>query len=224
MGLGLSVDEVLTTTRSVRKRLDFDRPVDPLLIRECLQMALQAPNGSNAQNWEWVVVTDAAKKRALADLYRMAWARYLDLPQAIGNVYRGDNPEVKASYVRTAASGQYLADNLERVPAFVIPCLAGRTPGKPSWLMAAAGIGSIVQAGWSFMLAARERCLGTCWTTLHLMFEEQAAGILGIPYDRYLQIALIPVAYSKGTDFRAGTRKPLDEVLHWDGWNGATPT
>ena len=221
--LGLSVDEVLTTTRAVRKRLDFERPVDPRLITECLELALQAPSGSNAQGWQWVVVTDPDKKAALAGLYRQSWYAYRDSPHYVGNTYQGANAAVRASYDRVLASAQYLADNLQRAPVFLIPCLATRTSDKPTWSGAAATLGSVIQAAWSFMLAARERGLGTCWTTLHLMHEQQAAEILGIPHERYVQVALIPVAHTIGTDFRPGIRKPLANVLHWDGWEGVPP-
>ena len=221
--LGLTVDAVLTTTRAVRKRLDFDRPLDPQLIIECLDVALQAPSGSNAQGWDWMVVTDPGKKAALAELYRQSWNAYKESPFFVGKTYSGDDPVVQASYDRAVVSAQYLADNLERAPAFLIPCLAARSDDRPTWTGAAATLGSIIQAGWSFMLAARERGLGTCWTTLHLMHEEQAAQILGIPHDRYVQVALIPIAHSIGTDFRPGSRKPLSEVLHWDNWNGSSP-
>ena len=221
--LGLTVDEVLTTTRAVRKRLDFDRPLDPQLIIECLDVGLQAPSGSNAQGWDWMVVTETARKAALAELYRRSWSAYKESPFFVGKTYEGDDPAVRASYDRTVDSAQYLADNLERAPAFLIPCLAGRSGSGPTWSGAAATLGSIIQAAWSFMLAARERGLGTCWTTLHLMHEEQAAQILGIPYDRYVQVALIPIAHSIGTEFRTGARKPLSDVLHWDTWDGRPP-
>ena len=206
--LGLSVDEALTTTRAVRRRLDFDRPLDPRLITECLELAMQAPSGGNIQGWKWVVATDEGKRAELAELYRKSWAGYVKAPFFVGNIYKGDDPAVQASYDRTVASAQYLADNLERAPAFMIPCVAARTADRPTWGGAAATLGSIIQAAWSFMLAARERGLGTCWTTLHLTYEEQAAEILGIPHDRYAQVALIPVAHSIGTDFRPGSRKP----------------
>ncbi len=223
MQLGLSVDDVLSTTRAVRKRMDFDRPIEPQVIKDCLELALQAPSGSNSQGWQWIVVTDPDKRMALADLYRQAWAIYVDLPFAIGNIYDGDDPEVKASYDRSASSAQYLADNMEKAPAMLIPVMPGRTPENPDWATASATVGSIVQASWSFMLAARERGLGTSWTTLHTMFEEQAAEILDIPHEEMIQIALIPIAYTKGTDFKKGNRNPLADSLHWDGWGGSAP-
>ena len=222
--LGLSVDEVLTTTRAVRKRLDFDRPVDPRLITECLDIALQAPSGSNRQDWRWVVVTDPGKRTALAEIYRRSWAAYVESPYFPMNASPHPDPAVQASYERIADSAQYLADNLERAPVFLIPCLAQRRADQPSWAGAASALGSVIQASWSFMLAARERGLGTCWTTLHLFYERQAAEILGIPYDDCMQVALIPVAHTIGTEFRPGTRNPMADVLHWDGWNGAVPS
>ena len=221
--LGLSADELLTTTRAVRKRLDFDRPVDHALVIECLDIALQAPSGGNLQDWQWMVVTDPAKRAALAELYRQAWAAYVESPYFPTNAPPRKDPAVQASYERIADSAQYLADNLERAPVFLIPCLAVSRVDRPSWGGAASRLGSVIQASWSFMLAARERGLGTCWTTLHLAFEEQAAEILGIPYDDCTQVALIPVAHTIGTDFRPGMRKPTAKVLHWDGWNGTPP-
>ena len=221
--LGLSADELLTTTRAVRKRLDFDRPVDPKLITECLDIALQAPTGGNRQDWAWVVVTDPAKKAALAGHYREAWSAYVKSPYFPTNEPPHEDPAVQASFERVADSAQYLSDNLERAPVFLIPCLAQSRVDQPSWGGAASRLGSVVQASWSFMLAARERGLGTCWTTLHLAYEQQAAEILGLPYDDCVQVALIPVAHTIGTDFRPGMRKPLARVLHWNEWKGAIP-
>ena len=222
--LGLSADELLTTTRAVRKRLDFDRPVDPELVTECLDIALQAPSGGNRQDWQWVVVTDPARKAALADLYRLAWAAYRESPYFPTNSPPHEDPAVQASFDRIADSAQYLSENLERAPLFLIPCLAVSRADRPSWVGAASRLGSVIQASWSFMLAARERGLGTCWTTLHLAFEQQAAEILGIPYDDCTQVALIPVAHTIGADFRPGTRMPLDRVLHWNEWKGGAPS
>ena len=222
--LGLSADELLTTTRAVRKRLDFDRPVDPELITECLDIALQAPTGGNLQDWQWVVVTDPAKKVALAELYRQSWASYVQSPYFPTNAPPRKDPVVQASYERIADSAQYLADNLERAPAFLIPCLAVRRVDRPSWGGAASRLGSVIQASWSFMLAARERGLGTCWTTLHLAYEQQAAEVLQIPYEDCTQVALIPIAHTIGTDFRQGLRKPMSAVLHWDTWEGTPPS
>jgi nitroreductase len=219
--LPLDPDALLTTTRAVRKRLDFERPVDPALVRECLEVALQAPTGSNAQGWHFVVVTDPEKRRGLAELYRKAWAVYETLPFAAHNVHK-DDPSMEAVQGRVVASAEYLARNLERVPVHVIPCVAGRFEAAPppmAVLAQASAYGSILPATWSFMLAARARGLGTSWTTLHLWHEEEAAKLLGIPHAEVTQCALIPVAHVLGgTDFKPGPRKPLDGVLHQNGW------
>ncbi len=218
--LDLSPDELLSTTRAVRKRLDLERPVPLDVLHECLQMALQAPTGSNAQGWHFLVVTDAAKRRALADIYRRAFAMYPDLPFSAHNVHK-DDPSMTALQERIVSSAEYLAENLHRVPVMLIPCVAGRpdTAPAPFAVLAQASIyGSILPAVWSFMLAARARGLGTCWTTLHLWYEEEAAQLLGIPLAEITQCALIPVAYTKGTSFRPAPRKPLDGILHIDTW------
>ena len=73
-------------------------------------------------------------------------------------------------------------------------------------------------AAWSFMLAARARGLGTTFTSFHLFFEEDAAKLLGIPFEAIMQIALIPVAYTKGVRFKPGSRKPVGTIVHWDDW------
>ncbi len=212
--LSLTADEVLTTTRSVRKRLDFTRPVEREVLEECLRIAQQAPTGSNRQGWQFVVVTDAEKRRALADIYRKGWARYRSGGGA-GVTY--DDPARAATQMRVSDSAQYLADHFHEAPVFVIPCIMGRTDGQPA--NAQSGVfGSILPAAWSFMLAARARGLGTCWTTIHLMHEREAADVLGIPYDQVMQTALIPVAYTKGTDFKPAPRDPLASVVHWENW------
>ena len=214
--LPLSPDELLTTTRAVRRRLDFTRPVERAVIEECFTIAQQAPTGSNRQRWHFVVVTDPAKRAAMAELYRQAWDVYLTMPTAAPNL-RFDDPGRDAVQQRVSSSAQYLADHLQDVPVHVIPCITGRTDGQPVCGQAGAW-GSILPATWSFMLAARARGLGTAWTTLHLMFEEEAAKLLGIPYAEFMQAALIPVAYTKGTDFKPAPREPLDRVVHWDAW------
>ena len=205
--LPLNLDELLSTTRAVRKRLDFDRPVERSLIEECLRIALQAPTGGNRQRWHFVVVTDAAKRRAIAELYRRGWHVYLHF----------EDPVREAVQRRVGESAQYLADNLERAPVFLIPCLPGRMDGLPASAQAGAW-GSVLPAVWSFMLAARARGLGTAWTTLHLGHEREAAEILGIPYQDFTQAALVPVAHVRGTDFKPAHRIPLAEVVHWDTW------
>jgi nitroreductase len=215
--LGLSADEVLTTTRAVRKRLDFDRPVSMALIEECLQIALQAPSGSNAQGWHFVVVTDREKIDCIAEYYQRAFAVYAASEYQPTGHHRED-PALAATQVRVLTSAQYLADNLHRVPALLIPVTVMRPDFPGVSLSAIAGImGSILPAVWSFMLAARNRGLGTCWTTLHLDYEKEIGSLLGIP-EEHGQVALIPIAYTLGTDFRPAPRKDLSSVLHHNSW------
>jgi nitroreductase len=202
--LGLGADEVLSTTRSVRRRLDLERPVDPALIDECLQLAVQAPTSEGHENWHFVVVTDADQRKALGDCYRAAWAGYLNEPPPTEEI--PDEPR-----------SRWFARIIHEVPVMVLPCIEGRPEGGSSGDLAAL-YGSIVQAGWSFQLAARERGLGSVWTTFHLDYEQRAAEALGIPYDRVTQVALIPVAHTRGTDFKPGRRRPMSEVVHHDRW------
>ncbi len=215
--LNLSADEVLVTTRSVRKRLDLDRPVEPEVIRECLEVALQAPSGSNAQGWQFVVVTDPSLRQGIADVYRRAFAIYRTMPVNARDIYTGANAERRQTQDRVMGSAEYLASIMERVPVHVLPCIAGRLDSQPP-IAQASTWGSIMPAAWSFMLAARNRGLGSSWTSLHLMFEQEVADIVGIPYAEWSQAVLIPVGYTKGTDFKPARREPLGSVLHWDHW------
>ncbi|MEH6518996.1 MAG: nitroreductase family protein [Halioglobus sp.] len=215
--LNLSADEVLTTTRAVRKRLDLDKPVDIAEIHECLDIALQAPSGSNSQGWHFILVTDPDKKAAIAELYLKSFEDYEAGPNQPTRQHQ-DDPSMAPTQERVLSSARYLADNMARVPAMLIPCCAGRpdTPGLPQAAIASI-YGSIIPATWSFMLAARERGIGTCWTTLHLAYEREVATLLDIPAD-FTQIALIPIAYTKGADFKQAPRLDLDGILHSDGW------
>ena len=215
--LDLTPDQLLSTTRAVRKRLDFTRPVEPELIRECIELAVQAPTGSNSQRWHFVVVTDAEKRRALAELYRRGWDAAYGSDAARSQRRVPQDPALARTQERVLSSAEYLAEHMHEVPVLVVPCIQGRFEGQPS--VAQAGMwGSILPAVWSFMLAARARGLGTSWTTLHLFHEQEAAQVLGIPYEKVTQAALIPVAHTLGTDFKPGPRRPLDRDLHWNEW------
>ena len=212
----LSPDQLLTTTRAVRKRLDFDRPVPDDIVRECLAIAQQAPTASNRQNWHFVVVTESGKRQALAELYRRGWEQYTRSPTAATNLEYED-PVRAAVQQRVGDSAQYLADNLHRAPVMVIPCIAGRTDNASS-LVQSAQWGTIMPAAWSLMLAARARGIGSVFTCIHLMHEEEAAQVLDIPYRRVMQAGLIPMAYTIGDRFRPAHRESLDDVVHWNGW------
>jgi nitroreductase len=214
--LDLDPDQLLSTTRAVRRRLDLDRPVPMALIRECVEVALQAPSGSNQQGWHFVVVTDEAKRAALGDIYKRAFDVYETMPFAAGNL-PFDDPDRSATQQRVQSSARYLADVLGRCPVLLVPCIEGRVDNMPS-LASASILASIIPAAWSFCLAARARGLGTSWTSLHLWHEQEAADLLGIPFESVTQVALIPVAYTVGTDFKPAPRAPLDGVLHVDAW------
>jgi nitroreductase len=213
--LDLSFDEVLTTTRSVRKRLDLTRPVEEEVINECLELALQAPTPGSRQNWHFIVVTDPGQRAALATVYRKGVDSVAHYAQ---QVMASATTEEKAAKLRKmTASSAYLTEHLHEVPVHVIPCLEGRAENL-SVVEQASVWGSILPATWSFMLAARSRGLGTVLTGMHLIFEREAAEVLGIPYEKIMQTALIPVAYTLGTDFKPAARNPLASVLHRDRW------
>jgi nitroreductase len=214
MTLNLSVDEVLTTTRSVRKRLDFDKPVPREVLMECLDLALQAPTGSNSQGWQWVFVEDADKKKAIGEIYLANTRGYLKSPGAEYPV--GDTRAERAGAVRDSAT--YLAEHMHEAPVLLIPCIEGREDTTP--LGGAAFWASLCPAVWSFCLALRSRGLGSCWTTLHLVRggEQKAAEVLGIPYPQYSQGGLLPIAYTKGIDFRRAKRLPAESLTHWNAW------
>jgi nitroreductase len=214
MARSITTDELLTTTRAVRKRLDFERPVPRELIRECLDIALQAPNGSNLQQWRWIVVDERERIEGLARLYNEAIEEYSKEYASQGLASkRGKDP----AFDRMNESVMHLAENLHNSPALVIPCFPGRMESQ-SVFNQASQWGSVLPAIWSFMLALRSRGLGSAWTTVHLHREKQAADLLGIPADRYTQAGLFPVAYTLGTEFRRAPRRPADEVTHWNRW------
>jgi nitroreductase len=214
--LNLSADEVLTSTRAVRKRLDFDKPVSKEIVEECLDIALQAPTGSNKQGWQWVFITDEAKKKALADIYKENFSEYAKIAQS--NQYEEGDMRFEQKD-KITESAMYLVENFHRAPVMMIPLIEGRLDGVPS-VHSASAWGSLLPAVWSFMLAARERGLGTAWTTIHLQRggEQKAAELLGIPYEKYSQAGLFPIAYTIGTDFKPAKRLPLEGVLHWNQW------
>ncbi len=211
--LPLTPDELLTTTRSVRKRLDLTRDVPLALVRECIEIALQAPSGSNRQGWHWVVVTDADKRRQVGEYYRKATEAYLTSPSSAAGLF-SDDPSRAPVQQRVGDSVAHLGEHMGDVPVLVIPCLTAARlgPGNQAGLW-----GSLLPAAWSFMLAARARGLGTAWTTLHLQYETEISELLGIPPE-VRQGVLIPTAYFTGDTFKPAPRQPVDEVLHVDGW------
>ena len=206
-------DALLSTTRAVRKRLDLEKPVPDQVIRDCLNLTLQAPTGSNRQGWRWIVVRDPAKRAALADLYRKGAGPYLT---SAGAQAKADGRQQDG---RVFDSAQYLAERLQDVPVHVIPCIrVDHLPDNPPNRVWAGLMGSIMPAVWSFQLALRARGLGSVLTTLHLPSEAEAASLLNIP-NGMMQVGLLPVAYTIGTEFKPAKRPPLDDILHWDTWD-----
>lgn len=204
-------DKLLSTTRSVRKRLDFDRGLQTGIVMDCLELALQAPTGSNRQGWRWIVVTDEGLRRELGRIYRKGAGDYLKQGMAQAR------ESASAQNERVFDSAIYLAENIGRAPVHVIPCIRAELPENPPRFMWTGLLGSILPAVWSFQLALRSRGLGSVFTTLHLRCEAEAAALLGVP-DDFMQAALVPVAWTLGTNFSPAARRPLNEVVHVDGW------
>lgn len=198
-------DHLLSTTRAVRKRLDLDRDVPDDVLLECLQLAVQAPTGSNNQGWRWLVVRDQETKNGLADIYRRAGGEYL--------AAMSDQADSGTQTGRVISSASYLAEVMQDVPVLLVPMIIGRVDGTTA--NAAGLMGSIMPAIWSFQLALRSRGLGSCLTTLHLREEQEAAELLGIP-EHMSQCALLPVAYTKGTDFKPAARPDVAEITYLD--------
>lgn len=216
MLLSLTPDELLSTTRSVRRRLDFSRPVEPEVVVDCLRLAIQAPNGGNGQRWRWIVITDPATRLALGDCYRRGNGNFRE-PTTTGTPAEEPDSERAARDRRREASSEYLAEHIHQAPVMVIPCYPARPEGRTASRQAILW-GSTLPAAWSFMLALRARGLGAAWTTAHLEYERDAAAILGIPYERVVQTALLPVAYTIGTDFKPGYREPVEQFVRWNTW------
>jgi nitroreductase len=207
-------DHLLCSTRSVRKRLDFSRPVEPALIERCIEIALQSPTGSNAQGWHFVVVTDAKKRAEIGRHYRECFEMYLANPE-MRSTYGEQDPRAE-QMPRVISSATWLAQHMHEAPVLLIPCIEGRVENAGPVVQASV-YGSILPATWSFMLAARARGLGSAWTTLHILREREIQALLGIP-DTVTQAALLPVAYFTGTDFRPAKRLPVRDLTSWNTW------
>jgi nitroreductase len=206
----LSPDALLATTRSVRKRLDFDRPVERSLVDECLQLAMQAPTGSFGQGWGWVVVDDPDLKLRMAELYKAGQTDFLDVHPEQDRPAPSGRPQIRDSV-------NYLRDNLHRCPYLVVPTI-DRSYGRTSTFAQASTWGSILPAAWSFMLALRARGLGSAWTTIHLHREQEMAELLGIPYPENTQAGLFPVAYTIGTKFSPADRSRSENRIFSNRW------
>ena len=204
-------DHVLMTTRAVRKRLDLERPVDPAVISECIELAAQAPIGSNVHSWRFLVVTDPELRAAIGDYYRRGASEYLAAGRAMAKT---------PAQVRVSDSSTYLMENFGRVPVHVLALMKGRPPAGDQAL--AGYYGSVMPAIWSFALALRSRGLGSAWTTLHLAYEREVAELLGIPAN-VTQVALLPVAYTIGQDFKPAARPPMERLASWNRYGESAP-
>lgn len=207
------VDRLLTTTRAVRKRIDLDRPVEPAIIEQCLQLATQAPSGGNGQRWRWVIVADPDRKKLVAEHYAASFAQYIAPRKALLG------PEDRRGH-RMVDSATYLADHMAEMPLLVIPCTLDEVPPDADAEQRAGVYGGIFPAVWSFQLALRSRGLGSALTTLHLRYEREVGEELGIP-ETVTQVALLPVGYYTGEDFKIAPRRPVEELMYWDKWKAA---
>jgi len=217
MKLELSADEVLATTRSVRRRLDLEKEVGEDVLRDCLALALQAPTGSLRQDWHFVVSNDRDQCREVGLIYQQVWTAMVTDEYLDASAGKQGSAGDQGSWLNMMGSARHLAETFPAVPAIFVPCISGRLDGVDAMTQAVKW-GSVIQAAWSFMLAARNRGLGTCWTTVHLQREEDVAEVLGNPYSEVQQVALSPVAYTVGTEFKAGRRKPEESFVHFNGW------
>ena len=205
-----TVDHLLTTTRSVRLRLDLTRAVEPEIIERCIEIAIQAPNGGNAGRYHFVVVEEARQRARVAEIYRQAYAEIVG-PQR--------QPPTPADAI--AISSDYLAEHLHEVPIHIIACVQGRVENAGPFRQATR-YGSILPATWSLMLALRARGLGSAWTTTHILREREVAAVLGIPED-FVQVALLPVAYYLGSEFKPAARLTARQRTYWNAWGHLRP-
>ncbi len=210
-----TVDQLLTTTRSVRKRLDFERTVPLEVVAECLELAIQAPTGSNTQQWRFLVVTDPAKRQKIAEFYQRSFELYAQEQQKTMPKMEQSDPRMKR-LPKVVTSAVYLAENFAQVPVLILACQEGRVEAAPPFFQASF-YGSSLPAVWSLCLALRSRGLGTCWTTLHLRYEQEVGELLGVPKE-FTQTCLLPVAYFKGEDFQPAARIPAEKLTYFNGW------
>ena len=207
----LSTTELLSCTPTVRRGLDLTSDVDLATVKDCLRLAMKAPNGANRQHWRWVVLTDPEPRARVAEVYRRAFYQ-----RNAGALERLDGSDHRTR--RMLTGGRDLADHLHRVPVLVIACLELGTERLPEGNQASVW-GSLLPAAWSYMLAARARGLATAWTTAHLDREREVADLLGLPPTVH-QGVLLPTAHSRKATFRPAPRRPVEEVLHVNGWHG----
>jgi nitroreductase len=224
--MDIATVDLLTTTRSVRKRLDLTRSVEPEILERCIEIAMQAPTALYGQTWHFMVVTDPVKKAGIAEVYRRVTSEYRSgAPVAdryltqLHFIKNPNDPRFEPQQ-RMYGSSVYLEAHIHEVPVLVIPCVEGRMENEGPAAQASM-YGSILPATWSLMLALRARGIGSAWTTLHLAYESEVAKLLGIP-DSVTQAALLPIAYFKGVDFKPAKRLPARDRIYWNEWGHCT--
>lgn len=218
-----SVDEVLTTTRAVRRRLDLTRPVPRAVVEECIEIARQAPIAEAREACRFVAVDDPALRARAAAVYRRAtddfvlgpMRRKADERRARGEPERPRDPRLE----RILASAFHLYEHLAEVPLLILAGSVDRPPRQPLDAHASGFYGSVYPSVWSLQLALRSRGLGSSLTCIHLHYADEMAAVLGLP-EEFHQVALLPVAYTLGLRFRPAPRLPTADVLHWNGWHG----
>ena len=192
-----SVDRVLSSARSVRRKLDFERPIEPGILLDCIDIATQAPLGLGGESWRFIVVTEEHSKQRIAEVYR----------NVMGTLQSDLSLQVKPTQ-------QSLMDRLHEMPALVFVCYNGAVPEAE--LAGQVGLfGSVLPAAWSLMLALRARGIGATWTSLLASRQAEVAEILDIP-DGVMQMVMLPVGYLKQATLRRANRKPPQQVTYWE--------
>lgn len=194
-------DYLLQTARSVRRRLDLDRDVPLNVIRDCINVAVQAPVGGMGENTRYLAVRDSATREALAALYREVLS---ELEQSRG--------------IKMKSSQQVLADTLARVPCLLFVYAMG-TPG-PATAQQVAFYGSVMPSAWSLMLALRARGIGSTWTTLLSARSEEVGRVLKVPTE-VTQTVMLPIAYTRDANLKPADRLDASEVMYVDRWGSS---
>lgn len=211
------IDEALTTTRAVRKRLDLAHPVPDDIIAQCIEIATHAPSGSNRQGWHFVVITDEEKRRQIGAHYKRSFDAYYESQMAALD-HAPDSPE-RVQLAKVLDSARYIGDHMGDAPALILACADGRVENAGA-MAQAAFYGSIIPAAWSLILALNARGIGTAWTTLHLRYADEVAALLGLPAN-VTQVMLTPVGYLKDGPSKRGPRKPARERTYWNAWGNS---
>ncbi len=200
-----AVDWALSTTRSVRRRIDWERPIEPEVIEAAIDVATQAPTGVQAESWRFLVLTEPEPKQAVATLYRSAFDRYVSA-----------RTQAQAEVAAPRPAQAQLAERLAEMPALILVCAEG-APASDLTALQVGFYGSVLPAAWSLMVALRVRGIGSTWTSLHLLHADETARALGIP-DGVTQTVLLPCGYTKDATLRPANRKPATEVAYWNQW------